>query len=185
MSDPVSALNGATYQGFAMVEEMGPQGMITLRGDLAAKPVREAVKKVCGVAIPGQRGYATKGAKAVAWMSPDELLIRVPHGEADAAVAALGQALGDTHALVVNVSDARAMFRVSGAAARDVIAKVMPVDMDIFAAGEIRRSRLAQVAAAIWMNGEDVEIVCFRSVAQYVFDVLKVSAAPGSQVHAR
>ena len=74
------------------------------------------------------------------------------------------------------------MFRVSGPGAREVIAKVMPVDMAAFGAGEIRRSRLAQVAAAIWMDGEAVEIVCFRSVAQYVFDVLKVSAAQGSEV---
>ncbi|RYI15011.1 MAG: sarcosine oxidase subunit gamma, partial [Acetobacteraceae bacterium] len=31
MSDPVSALNGASFQGFASIREISPIGMITLR----------------------------------------------------------------------------------------------------------------------------------------------------------
>ena len=33
MSKAVSALQGAVYQGYVEVREMGLQGMITLRGD--------------------------------------------------------------------------------------------------------------------------------------------------------
>ena len=182
MSDPVSALNGARYQGFATVEELGPQGMITLRGDLGSNAVRGALSAL-GLSVPGQRERSATGDHAVAWMSPDELLILCPYAEAEATVARLTEALGAAHALVVNVSDARAMFRVSGAGAREVLAKVMPVDMAALQPGTIRRSRLAQVAAAVWLTDEaTAELVCFRSVARYVFDVLSVSAAPGSEV---
>jgi sarcosine oxidase subunit gamma len=94
--------------------------------------------------------------------------------------------LGTTHALAVNVSDARAMFRVSGgAAAREVLAKLCPVDMSpgVFKSGMFRRTRMAQVATAFWMDdNEDIYIICFRSVAQYVFDLLKTAAQPGSKV---
>lgn len=46
-----------------------------------------------------------------------------------------------------------------------------------------RRTRLAQVPAALRMvDDETFEVICFRSVAQYVFDLLKVAGQPGSEV---
>jgi sarcosine oxidase subunit gamma len=46
-----------------------------------------------------------------------------------------------------------------------------------------RRSRLAQVPAAFWMpDAETFQIVCFRSVARYMFDLLSIAAQPGSEV---
>ncbi|MEM7441658.1 MAG: sarcosine oxidase subunit gamma family protein, partial [Pseudomonadota bacterium] len=89
------------------------------------------------------------------------------------------------HALAVNVSDARAIFQVSGPIAREVLAKLAPVDFsrEAFRPGQFRRSRLAQVPAAIWADDEDIfRIICFRSVAEYVFNLLKVAAQPGSEV---
>jgi sarcosine oxidase subunit gamma len=47
----------------------------------------------------------------------------------------------------------------------------------------MRRTKLAQVAAAIWMQGTgEARVVCFRSVGTYAFDVLCTVAAPGSAV---
>ena len=54
MSDPVSALRGASFEGFATVREIGPLGMITLRAkDL--KGLDKAVKSVTGTIIRGRR----------------------------------------------------------------------------------------------------------------------------------
>lgn len=188
MSETVSALNGVTNgDGIAKVTELGLQGMITLRGDLAAAGVKAAATAVAGVDMPGARGITHVGARAIAWMSPDELLVLVPHAEADAAVATMTETLAGAHALVTNVSDARAMFRIEGPAAREVIAKLAPVDLapSAFGPGQIRRTRLAQVPAAIWMPEDDVlELICFRSVAAYVFNLLCVAAQPGSEVGA-
>jgi sarcosine oxidase subunit gamma len=67
------------------------------------------------------------------------------------------------------------------------MAKLAPVDFapGAFGPGDFRRSRLAQVAGAFWME-EDGSfcIICFRSVADYVFKLLKVAAQPGSAVGA-
>jgi sarcosine oxidase subunit gamma len=42
---------------------------------------------------------------------------------------------------------------------------------------------MAQVAAAFWMvDAQTIQVVCFRSNAQYMFDLLKVAAQPGSEV---
>ena len=183
----VSALNGATTQGFARVEEMGLQGMITLRGDLASDKVKEAVKAATGQDIPAIRTLAAGPGGAVAWMSPDELLIMVGYDGVTDTLAAIETALQDEHFLAVNVSDARAMFRVagSGAGVREALAKLCPVDMTpgAFAPGMFRRTRMAQIPAAIWMpDAETVQIVCFRSVAEYTFNLLRDAVAEGGEV---
>lgn len=185
MSDPVSALKGARYQGFATVADAGPRGMVTLRGDLSSEALRQAACNAVGVDFPQQRGIVTKGEAGLGWMSPDEVLILCPYADARAIAAKLGAALAGTHHLAVNVSDARAMFIVSGGDAREVMAKVTPADVSplAFAPGDIRRTRLAQVAGAFWMTDETTfNVICFRSVAQYVYDLLAISARPGSEV---
>ncbi|CUH81458.1 sarcosine oxidase, gamma subunit family [Tritonibacter multivorans] len=185
MSDPVSALKGARHAGLVEVRETGLGGMITLRGDLDSDAIKSAVKSVTGADVPALRKIALGDAGAAAWMSPDELLLLVDYAEADAVVAKLDEALVGTHYMATNVSDARACFSVSGEAAREVMGKLAPVDFSAakFGAGDFRRSRLAQVAAAFWMDDAGAfHIVCFRSVGQYMFDLLKVASHPQSAV---
>ena len=186
MSSAVSALNSAVYAGYVKVEELGLRGMITLRGDIPNASFSSGVKTVLGVAVPEQRGISFSGDTGLAWMSPDELLVLVPYGKAEETVVALGQKLKSQHHLAVNVSDARAMFALSGDRVREVMAKLAPVDMaaGAFEPGKIRRTRMAQVPAAFWMHDErTVKIICFRSVAQYMFDLLQDAAEPGGEVN--
>lgn len=185
MSEAVTALAGATFEGFCAVADAGPTGMVTLRGDLAAKAFGAAVKKVTGSALPGQGEITTARGRNLAWMSPDELLLFCGYDEAPGLAGDLAAALEGQHALAVNVSDARAVFRVEGAACREVMAKLTPADVapDSFGPGRMRRTRLAQVPAAFHMPDEaSFEIVCFRSVGQYLFDLLSHAARPGSEV---
>lgn len=182
-----SALNGAHSDGFVRVEELGVQGMITLRGDFASAGFAAAVEKVTGLALPAQRKISIGENATVAWMSPDELLVLVDYASVDATVAALTEGLAGEHALVANVSDARAFFRLTGddGAVRDVMAKVAPVDFspEAFGPGDIRRTRLAQVAGAFWSPEPGVmQVICFRSVAQYAFDLLRISSEAGGEV---
>lgn len=187
MSNSVSALSGASASGFATVRDMGLQGMITLRGDLSAVTMQKAVKAAAGGDMPSAGHISLSETSSAAWMSPDELLVIVPYADADAKVAEISKGLGSAHHMAVNVSDARCMFALSGedALVREALAKLMPVDLsqDAFKVGQFRRSRMAQVPAAIWMAAPgEARIVCFRSVAQYVFDLLKGATAPGSEV---
>ncbi len=185
MSDAVSALNGATYNGFVTVTELGLRGMITLRGDLSSAGVKNAATGVTGVDMPGQRQVHTVKESGLAWMSPDELLVMTPYAEVGDKLAQIDKLLKGKHYLAVNVSDARAMFRIEGAGVREVMAKLCPVDMapDAFTPGMFRRTRMAQIPAAFWMPSDDaVQIICFRSVADYAFGLLKDAAEPGSEV---
>ena len=185
MSEAVSALPGASFDGICRVEEQGLCGMITVRGDLSTPSMTSAIKNAAGVAVPKARKIAMGKTASVAWMSPDELLVMVPYAEVAKAMAKIEKALKEDHALVVNVSDARAVFDISSGPVRDVMAKLAPVDFapDAFGPGDFRRSRMAQVPAAMWMPDDgSVRIVCFRSVAVYAFGVLRDAAGQGGEV---
>lgn len=186
MFDAVTALGGETYRaGIATIREADLQGMITLRGDLSSDAIKKAVKAATGAGVPETRSCSVEGDTGVAWMSPDELLVLVPYDAVDTVLAKMQKALGQAHALVVNVSDARAMFHVEGTLSQDVLGKLCPVDTtgEAFPEGVIRRTRMAQVPAALWRTGEEsFGVICFRSQARYVFDLLKVAAQPGSEV---
>ena len=171
MSDPVSALNGASFQGFASIREIGPVGMITLRTK-GLKSLDKAIKVVTGTKVPAQRRIEVNGDKACGWMSPDEYLLILPYAEVSDALAKLAKSLAGEHYLAVDVSDARAVFRVEGDRAAEVLQKLSPVDFEKLEPGELRRSRTAQVAAAMWQQDQGFTVVCFRSVAKYVFDLL-------------
>lgn len=184
MSEVQSALPGALAKGFASVAEAGPQGMITLRGDLTA--MGDALGQI-DLTTPGPRAIIHAGDRAAAWMSPDEVLILLPYDQVGAAIETLNAVLAGTHFLAVNVSDARAMFAVTGTpgAVRETLAKLVPVDLSAkgLQPSEIRRTRMAQVAGALWLSEDgSAQVICFRSVAQYMFDLLKTAASEGSEV---
>lgn len=164
------------------VERLAARGMITIRGDFADAAFAGAIKDTLGAAVPDVRAVTHEGEGALAWMSPDELLAVMPYTMAGDAVQALEAALTRQHALVANVSDARAMFRIAGPSAREVIAKGAPVDLSkgAFQPGMIRRTRLGQVAAAFWMSGDQsIDLVCFRSVAGFVETWLETAVEGG------
>ena len=111
----------------------------------------------------------------------------MPYENVDAALATLEEKLSGRHHLAVDVSDARAVFMLEGkgAAIRETLAKLTPADMRtaVLPVGEMRRTRLAQVPAAFWFEDEGTAtVVCFRSVADYVFGILKASANLGGEV---
>lgn len=183
MSEPVSALNGAVAEGFATIREIGPLGMITLRCKADVKAMPKAIKAAVGTGVPSQRRVVVEGDRACGWMSPDEYLLVMPYAGVAEALEAIAKAMGKEHHLAVDVSDARAVFRIEGAKAEQVLAKLSPVDFAALEPGELRRTRAAQVAAAFWKEGEGYTLVCFRSVARYVFDLLATSAKPGSELY--
>lgn len=186
MSNAISALNGRMAPGEVTIREAGLRGMIILRGDLSNKKLRSVCKKLSGVAFPEKGQAFCDDEQGLCWMSPDELLVMVPYAQAAEAVDQIDKALSGTHYLAENVSDARALIFVEGPYAREVIAKLAPADLhpDSFKPGDFRRTRLGQVAAAFWMRDEDTfEVICFRSVAGYTFDLLAASAQAGEVGH--
>lgn len=159
-----------------------PLGMVTLRGDLSDDRLRAAVTDVAGTPVPERLRIEGGSARGAAWMSPDELLLFLPRGEAAPALARLSEALAGTHHLALDVSDLRLCLALDGPDAREVLAKLAPADLhpDAFGAGHFRRTRLGPVAAGIWLEGQGARIICFRSVADYALALLRQSTADGA-----
>ncbi|MEM8980242.1 MAG: sarcosine oxidase subunit gamma family protein [Pseudomonadota bacterium] len=167
------------FEGSTNVTEHAAKGMITLRGDLESAVLQKAVRSALEVTCPERGQYTQNGAFSMAWMSPDEALILTPHAEADAALAKLAKALDGSHHLLANVSDARAFFQLEGPQVLNVLAKLTPVDLraNHFKTGQVRRTHVSQVAAAFWMSETDtIDLICFRSVADYMWDLLSNAA---------
>lgn len=165
----------------AVVTRTEARGMITLRGDLASSKFKKAIKAACGQATPSSGQIFGGGVRGVAWMSPDEVLLLVPYAGVSDTLDSLHKALSKQHYLAVDVSDARATFRITGGATHEVLARVCPVDLhaDSFAVGQFRRTRMAQVAAALWRHETGFDVVCFRSVDDYVEGLLRNAAMAG------
>lgn len=164
------------------VTQAAPRGMITLRGDLSDSALQGVCTELTGCAFPDRTGIVTRGHAAMAWMSPDEVLLLLPYDAVRDALAQIAAALAGRHHLAVDVSDARALLQVTGPGAREVLAKLAPADLhpDSFGPGTMRRTRLGQVAAAFWMDtDESVAVICFRSVADYVQALLEASVEAG------
>ncbi|MGR3485982.1 MAG: sarcosine oxidase subunit gamma [Paracoccaceae bacterium] len=161
-------------------------GMVALKGDLSDPGLIAATEAACGAPPPGPLGASVRDGRGALWMAPDELLLLVE--DAPAAARDLTERLEGTHHLALDVSDARAVFALSGpeGALREVLSRLTPADMAAAAFGPatVRRTRLAQVPAGLWWDGGAAQVMCFRSVADYVERLLRQAArAPRVGLH--
>ncbi len=167
------------------IAEAPLRGMISLKTDLAHPDVHTAMMNAVGLKAPSQRKALFDGERSVLWMAPDELLIMTPLAEVASRIALIDQTLAANPRLIVDVSDARAIFRLTGAGAREVLAKGAPIDLhpESFRIGDLRRTRFSTVAAAIYQVAaapETFEMICFRSYAPAMWRWLAASSAPES-----
>ena len=165
----------------AEVERPTPPGMVALRG---APEALAAAAEAWGIAEPETRRFTVAGPLSLVWMSPDERLLVCPRWDAAAMAARAGEALAGRKHLAADVSDMRAVFRVSGPGARDALAKGAPIDLSTrgFGPGDVRRTHFGRMAALIRMleAGPDLfEVMCFRSVADHMAGWLEAATRPG------
>ncbi len=167
----------------ATVRQVPSRVMISIRGDLSDKELASRLSGVLENELPEQCRLVRGNDLEVAWMAPDELLLMADEGRKEL-VELIGQALEGMHHLVVDVSAMRAEFEVSGPV-RDILAKGTPTDvsMSSFKAGDFRRSRIGQIAAAFWLLDETrMRIICRCSEADYLAKWIASATASGSEL---
>jgi len=156
-------------------------GLATLavrRGHGAA--LRSAVETAYGIALPTGSTVAEGSTLAIIGTGPGQWLA--------VSGALVGGALADDLerqlaglASVVDQSDGRAVIRISGAAARDVLAKGLPIDLhpSVFGPGSAATSIIALMGVTLWQTNDvpTYDIAVFRSLAGSFFGWLTSSAA--------
>jgi sarcosine oxidase subunit gamma len=165
----------------AEVAALDLRGMVILRGDLSDAGFGAALDAATGCAVPDTRRTTDNADMRVLWMSVDELMVFCDYAKAGEVVATFMEKASDAHVLAVNVSDARAVFSVSGEKAHRVLMKGAPVDVAAMETGEVRRTRIATVAVGLTRTGDDAfEVFCFRSYGAYMWNWLTVAAGSDS-----
>ncbi len=168
------------------VREIADRGMIDLRGLASDRNFMAAAKEVLGTGLPkAPRSSVSWGDIKVLWLSIDQWLILCPRTKAAGLLAALKAALGGIHALAADVSDMRAIIRVEGEGAREVLMKGTSLDLlsGEYVPGTVRRMRYAEVAAMLHVVEDDVfDIYVFRSYAHYAWEFLVTAARQEAKI---
>jgi sarcosine oxidase subunit gamma len=181
----------AEQSAFAGMKTMLLPGLtISARDDLtlaslaAAKGKRDGltaiVEDTYGVKLPAKPARIEGADIAFVWAGPDQwLAVAARNGGRDLErelkplVAGLGA--------VTDQSDARAVLRISGPAAREVLAKGIPIDLHprVFAPGSAAITHASHIGVIMWQLDATptYELAVFRSFARSLADWAESAAA--------
>lgn len=171
------------------LSEVAGLAMIDLRLAPGDEEGKDAAGKAIGVPLPAKpRSSASKGNITVLWLSVDQWLVTLPIARRSALFNRLNKALSGSFALVVDVSDARAVIRLQGDGAREVLMKGGCPDLTRpgFEVGSVRRMLFAEIAAMchfVDKQPETLDLYVFRSYADYAWEWLVQTAHPNALVH--
>ena len=155
-------------------------GMINLRGQRTNTTFCSAVIKVVGAALPNVNETSGKPEGVhILGLGPDEWLIVTPTGEEANLEAKLKRAVADYHAAVTLTGESMTVIRLTGAHARDVLAKGCSVDLHprVFCPGQCAQTTLARADMTMHRTADDAyDIIVRRSFAEYVWTWLEDAA---------
>jgi sarcosine oxidase subunit gamma len=150
------------------------RAMLNLRGDPADARFLSAVRTAADVELPVEPNTTRRaGSLTALWLGPYEWLLTAPAGEERVLVPAIRAALGDRHAAVVDLTESRTVIAVSGAPARDLLAKGCTLDLHprAFPVGACAQTGLARAGVILHLVDEapTFEITILRSFADYMW----------------
>jgi sarcosine oxidase, subunit gamma len=138
---------------------------------LRMEPLSAAAVEAClGTRVPREPGTFAAGAATIASLGPDEWLVIAPPGAG--LETELRATLTGSRDAVVDVSDQRTTFELSGPRARDVLATGCSIDLHptVFGPGRCAETLLAR-AGVILLAVDDAptfHLLARRSYAAYV-----------------
>lgn len=139
-----------------------------------------AIKLAFGVELPKTPVRVEAKGVAFLWCGPDQWLAVSERGAGRDLEQDLKPLLAGI-ASVVDQSDGRAVVRISGAHARDVLAKGMPIDLHprAFKPNGVAITHASHIGVIIWQidDAPTYEIAMFRSYADSFTHWLKDAAA--------
>ena len=187
---PRSALQGLALPGRYGAANDGPGVVLSERLDLAlaAVMVRKGesealagrVRAVFGLDLPTTPRRAARASLAFVWAGPGYWLA-VTEGQDGTSLEELLRHDLLNLASISDQSDGRAVVRIAGARARDVLAKGVPVDLNprVFTAGDAAVTTVGHIAVHLWQLDETpaYEFAVSRSYAAAFWRWLVDSAA--------
>ncbi|GAB3684629.1 sarcosine oxidase subunit gamma [Salinisphaera aquimarina] len=156
-----------------LIRELPARGILNLRGQTEQKVFTEAVSSMVALELPGPNASAVNDKLTVLGLAPDEWLLLTAAGDQADLAADLRTAFGSTFAAVTDVSSGYATLEISGAGARELLARGCSIDLHprVFGTGRCVQTLLAK-AGVILMYADDrpvFEVMVRRSLADYLW----------------
>ena len=187
---PLSALSGIAVPGrygrgegepSLVITELTGLGLATVacrKGQAAA--LSAAVRNAYGVDLPASSRVAQGAAVRFIGYGPGQWLA-VSEALANEALASELAAKLQGLASVSDQSGGRTVLRVSGNRARDVLAKGLPLDLDMraFPLGSAATSAISHIGVQLWQADDmrSYDLAVFRSLSESFWRWLTASAA--------
>lgn len=132
-----------------------------MRADLEAR-----ASAALGVTLPWTPRVVEAAGKMVVWAGPEQWLVIEPRtGNSDPSAVLASELKGV--ASVVDVSDSRAMFRVTGAKASEVLSPSMGIDFhtSAFTPGDVAITHVSHLGVIVWRlaDGQSYDFACPRT----------------------
>ena len=187
--EPISALDRCLEVGRFGADGPGSPLQIAQRRPAIARimaragqadDVNAAVEKNTGLKLPSPGHTSTSGDVTAIWIAPDTWLVMQAMPTSTDLIAQLTRACG-AHASVVDQSCGYVALQLSGARARDVLAKGCRIDLHprAFGPGRAAATIIAHVHGIVWQVDQvpTFELIVPSTIAEHVYEWLCISAA--------
>lgn len=143
-----------------------------------ARDLAAAIEAAFGLALPAPGASAEGDGIAALWTAPEQWHLVAAGREEGALFAAVAEAAGDAGA-PIDLSHGRAVLRVSGARARDALAKGIALDLHprAFADGAVGQTVVGGIGVLVHRVGEAFDLYVYSGFAIAFWEWLAGSAA--------
>ena len=154
-------------------------GHLNLRGKHSDLAFAAAVRKACGVSLPGAPGMAVKGDLTIYWLGPDEWSLVTTAAKTPALLAALNEATRGMHVAVNDLSAAFVTLALRGSKVRELLARACTIDLhpSAFPSGASAHTALAKAGVLLAVHDAEFRLIVRRSFADYLLQWLRRAGA--------
>ena len=175
------AASGSKPTGGVTMAEVGHRTIVNIRGTASDPAFASAVQTATGVALPSAANtVSTGGGRQILWLGPNEWWLTGADGEAESLVAALRASFAGQHATACDVSESRAILRLKGPKAREVLMRGVSLDLHprAFHVGECAQTGLSRANALLHLidDAPTFEIYVLKSFSDYLWRWMEIVA---------
>jgi sarcosine oxidase subunit gamma len=158
---------------------LGPLSIVSVTAWSGADPALSgSVQAAFGLTLPQAGRWTQAGDIAALWVGPGHWWLQ--RERASALFAELEPVVGG-HAALIDISDARAVLRVSGAAAPTILASLLPIDLHprAFRPGQVASTVAAHIGVQIRQldDAPTYDLSCLRSFAGSLWRSVELAGA--------
>ena len=159
-----------------VLAECRPRSVAQVNGAPDSGALAEALGATASEVSPNRAFHA--GAVLYAWNGPGQWLVESAEHRPGELIEAIETTLRPHGASTTDLSHARTVVQVSGAAATDLLAKLCPIDVEIMRAGDSAATLAGPFNVQVVKTGdEEFRLYVFRSFGLAMWEMLLDEAA--------